>query len=72
MFCKESWNHLISVCKSFLPVLIIEISFYILFRAAFIFSDNEFIERILQDTLKDPFSQNLEVWKSTFLEKELK
>jgi hypothetical protein len=34
--------------------------------------DNEFIERVLKDTLEDPLAENLKVWLCAFLQEEFK
>ena len=34
--------------------------------------DNEFIERVLKDTLEDPLAENLKVWLGALLQEEFK
>jgi hypothetical protein len=69
---QEYRDHLVTICKSFCPILVIEVNRYVFLAAALVFSNNEFFERVLQHPLKYPFSKYLKIWLRTFLQEEFK
>ena len=63
---KEYRDHLVSIGESLLPVLIVKVFLDVLFRTVLVLSDDEFVEGILENPLKDPLPQDLEVRLRTF------
>jgi len=72
MLSKEYRDHFIAISESLRPILIVEVSLNVFFRACLVLFDNEFIERVLKDTLEDPLAENLKVWLCAFLQEEFK
>lgn len=69
---KKNGDHFLSVCKTFLPVMIVKVLFNIFFTFCLVFPYYELIEWIFKDSLKDPLAQDLEIRLSTFLKEKFK
>jgi hypothetical protein len=69
---KKYGDHFLSVCKTFLPVMIVKVLFNIFFTFCLVFPYYELIEWIFKDSLKDPLAQDLEIRLSAFLEEKFK
>ena len=54
MFGQEDRDHFFAVGESLLPVLVIEVSFNILFLASLVLLHNELTEGVLQHSTEDP------------------
>ena len=61
MFCQEDWHHFLAIGKAFLPILVIQISFYELLLASFVFFNYELFKGVLKYAAENPFLQDLEV-----------
>ena len=61
VFDEENWHHLFAIREPFLPVLVVQVRFYILLLTVLVLLYDELLKRILQDTAKNPFLKDLEV-----------
>jgi hypothetical protein len=67
---KKDRDHFFFVGKTIAPIFVIEVFLKILFVTGFVLFHNEFIEGILENSLKYPFAKNLKVWLRTLFKEK--